>query len=303
MTLRFVLGRRLVTVAVPPYLLILLALVAAAGYLLGGQKAVAERRRQTEMLAVLRDRNQQLERSLTQKERERDELAALAETRSEQLWGELQDRERELRRLWSALGQKPRGHSEARPSLSARGSGSSPALALRARFQQLQARLREGDAEQHELAAAAGRYRRLQKVRLARATPSMPPCVGDMSSGFGYRFHPIYGIKRLHSGCDFSTDYGTRIHATADGTVKSADWLGGYGQCVQIDHGHGLSTLYAHCGELKVRKGQLVRRGQLIATVGTTGLSSGPHCHYEVRKDGKPVDPMAFLPPLPSARI
>jgi murein DD-endopeptidase MepM/ murein hydrolase activator NlpD len=116
-----------------------------------------------------------------------------------------------------------------------------------------------------------------------------------MTSPFGFRHHPIYGCARLHRGCDFTTPEGTRVFATADGTVASSDWLGGYGKVVEIDHGFGLRTLYAHCGDLLVKKGQQVERGQLIATVGMTGLTSGPHCHYEVHKNGEAVDPSSYL--------
>jgi murein DD-endopeptidase MepM/ murein hydrolase activator NlpD len=116
-----------------------------------------------------------------------------------------------------------------------------------------------------------------------------------MTSPFGPRIHPVYGGSRVHKGCDFTTDYGTKIRATADGTVTTSDWLGGYGQAVEIDHGAGLSTLYAHCSQLKVKKGEKVRRGQIIALVGMTGLASGPHCHYEVHKEGQPINPEDYL--------
>jgi len=116
-----------------------------------------------------------------------------------------------------------------------------------------------------------------------------------MTSPFGPRIHPIFGVGRDHNGCDFTTPEGTIIFATARGKVTHSDWLGGYGQVVEIDHGFGYTTLYAHCAELKVKKGQNVLRGQAIATVGMTGLTSGPHCHYEVHLKGKPIDPKDFL--------
>ncbi|NJK59518.1 MAG: peptidoglycan DD-metalloendopeptidase family protein [Oscillatoriales cyanobacterium SM2_1_8] len=121
------------------------------------------------------------------------------------------------------------------------------------------------------------------------------PMVAPISSGFGWRTHPILGTQRLHSGIDFAADYGTPIYATHDGTVIYADWYGGYGNTVIIDRGDGLTTLYAHAEDLLVREGDTVRTGQAIATVGSTGFSTGPHLHFEVRVGGEPTDPMAYL--------
>ncbi len=134
----------------------------------------------------------------------------------------------------------------------------------------------------------------LTALRL-RQLPAGVPCLGEMTSPFGVRIHPIYGYGRQHNGCDFTAGVGTEIVATGGGTVKTAGWLGGYGKAVEIDHGFGLITLYAHCSTLEVQKGQRVERGQRIATVGMTGLASGPHCHYEVHKNGVAVDPQAYF--------
>lgn len=286
---RFVMGRRMVTVAVPPHLLLLLILIGASGYLLGGSQAASAQRRQDEMLAILKERNQQLERSLQAREQERDQMAALAEERWQQLCGELESRDSELRRLWLMLGQPSTGARPHGSLLSSRGSANGNAVALKERYLQLQTRIASSRKEVERLDVAAQRYR-------AKYTPSLVPCQGDMTSGFGYRIHPLYGIGKLHSGCDFTTDYGTAIRATAAGKVIRADWFGGYGKCIEIEHGFGLSTLYAHCEELNVKKGQTVSKGQVIASVGTTGLSSGPHCHYEVHRNGKAINPRPFLP-------
>lgn len=302
-SLRFVFGRRLITVAVPPHLLLLLTLIALGGYTLGGRHAQAEQQRQREMVSILKQRNQQLERSLEERESERDQLVELTEAHAQELGAELEDQEREMRRLWSLLGQSEQGPSRlslssrsgqrsARPTLSPQPSTapSSPALApVRDRYQALRARYQTSRQEMEKLSRATRSY-------LVGVTPSLAPCKGEMSSGFGYRLHPVYGYQKLHNGCDFTTDHGTPIQATASGTVVRSDWYGGYGKTVEIEHGFGLRTLYAHCDELLVKKGQKVRKGQQIATVGTTGLSSGPHCHYEVHKNGKPVDPGRYLP-------
>ena len=121
------------------------------------------------------------------------------------------------------------------------------------------------------------------------------PCLGEVTSGFGWRMHPVLGYERFHSGLDIGADYGTTIHAADRGTVIFAGWYGGYGNAVIIDHGGNITTLYAHTSELYVVEGQNIQRGQAIASVGSTGLSTGPHLHFEVRRDGEPTDPTAFL--------
>ena len=121
------------------------------------------------------------------------------------------------------------------------------------------------------------------------------PCLGEVTSGFGWRMHPVLGYERFHSGLDIGADYGTTIHAADRGTVIFAGWYGGYGNAVIIDHGGNITTLYAHTSELYVVEGQNIQRGQTIASVGSTGLSTGPHLHFEVRRDGEPTDPTAFL--------
>lgn len=121
------------------------------------------------------------------------------------------------------------------------------------------------------------------------------PSYVRISSPYGYRIHPIYKTKKFHSGVDMAAPGGSNILAAADGTVKLAAWNGGYGNCVVIDHGGGVSTLYGHAQKLLVSKGQKVKRGQVIAKVGTTGNSTGNHLHFEVLINGKTTDPMAYL--------
>lgn len=118
-----------------------------------------------------------------------------------------------------------------------------------------------------------------------------------LSSGFGYRQHPITGKNRLHSGMDMAVAQGTPIYAAESGRVILSQWWSGYGYCIIIDHGGGLRTLYGHIksGGLLVEKGDNVKRGQKIALVGSTGQSTGPHLHFEVRKDNTPVDPAPYL--------
>ncbi|GAB1544355.1 M23 family metallopeptidase [Scytonema sp. NUACC21] len=121
------------------------------------------------------------------------------------------------------------------------------------------------------------------------------PSSGPTSSPFGWRVHPVLGYRRFHAGLDFAASYGSTIRAADSGTVIFAGWYGGYGKAVIVNHGKGITTLYGHSSELYVSEGQTVERGQAIAAVGSTGLSTGPHLHFEVRRNGTPVDPLNFL--------
>jgi murein DD-endopeptidase MepM/ murein hydrolase activator NlpD len=121
------------------------------------------------------------------------------------------------------------------------------------------------------------------------------PSSAPISSPFGWRMHPILGYQRFHAGLDFAADYGSPIFAADRGSVIFAGWYGGYGNTVILDHGNGLTTLYGHAQELYVSEGQAVERGQAIAATGSTGLSTGPHLHFEVRSNGEPVDPAGYL--------
>jgi len=118
------------------------------------------------------------------------------------------------------------------------------------------------------------------------------PVAGHITSYFGYRYHPILHFSRFHAGVDFGASWGSPIVAAADGQVASAGWSGGYGRQVRIWHGGGLTTTYSHMSEIAAAPGSFVRRGQLIGYVGSSGLSTGPHLHYEVLKDGTPVNPL-----------
>jgi murein DD-endopeptidase MepM/ murein hydrolase activator NlpD len=129
-------------------------------------------------------------------------------------------------------------------------------------------------------------------------TPSIMPTSGWLSSHFSKsRLHPILHENRPHEGIDVSAPRNAPIVAPASGRVRSVGFVNGYGNSFEIDHGNGIVTRYAHCSRIVVREGQMVSRGQLIATVGNTGLTIGPHLHYEVHVDGKPVDPLRYVMP------
>jgi len=127
--------------------------------------------------------------------------------------------------------------------------------------------------------------------------PSIKPITGAYSiRGYGMRIHPVLGIRRMHEGIDIIADVGTNIFAAADGVVRYAGRTrGGYGTVVEISHGYGYSTLYAHISKALVRPGQSVKRGDMIARSGRTGLVSGPHLHYEVRRYGRKLNPVDFF--------
>ncbi len=132
---------------------------------------------------------------------------------------------------------------------------------------------------------------RFEALRL----PSAPPVEGVIGSGFGFRSDPITGRAALHTGLDFPADPGTAIVASAGGVVLGTDWHAEYGHTVEVDHGNGLVTRYAHCLKVLVKPGQVVKRGQAIAEVGSSGRSTGPHLHFEVLLQGVPQDPARFL--------
>ncbi|ULQ55116.1 peptidoglycan DD-metalloendopeptidase family protein [Flavihumibacter rivuli] len=138
------------------------------------------------------------------------------------------------------------------------------------------------------------------KEVLLAATPAIQPVnnkdLNRIASGFGYRIDPVYKTVKMHAGLDFAAPQGTPIYATANGTVRLAGNTGnGYGNHVIINHGFGYETLYGHMYRIKARPGQKVKRGEIVGYVGSTGKSTGPHLHYEVHKNGKPLDPVYFF--------
>ena len=137
------------------------------------------------------------------------------------------------------------------------------------------------------------------KEKLLLAIPAIQPVSNKdltrIASGFGMRVHPILKIYRPHNGLDFTAPSGVPIYATADGVVDKAEFNGGFGNHVVISHGYGFETLYGHMVKIKAHAGQTVKRGEVIGYLGSTGLSSGPHCHYEVHRNGVPVDPIYYF--------
>ncbi len=138
------------------------------------------------------------------------------------------------------------------------------------------------------------------KEKLLACTPAIQPVSNKdltrVASGFGNRIDPVYKTIKFHAGLDFSSPQGSPIYATADGRVKTSGNLGnGYGNHVVINHGYGYETLYGHMVRTKVKSGDMIKRGEVIGWVGSTGKSTGPHLHYEVHKGGRPIDPIYFF--------
>lgn len=121
------------------------------------------------------------------------------------------------------------------------------------------------------------------------------PASYNITSPYGYRIHPVYKTKKFHSGIDIGAGYGTACIAANGGTVTMAGWNGGYGNCIVVDHGGGLATLYAHLSSISVSRGASVSKGQQIGKIGSTGVSTGPHLHFEVLKNGATTNPMAYF--------
>lgn len=134
-----------------------------------------------------------------------------------------------------------------------------------------------------------------RRKSILAVTPSRWPTFGFITSGFGWRIHPIFRRHDFHKGIDIVSFWGAPIYATADGFVIFTGWKSGYGKTIEISHGRGISTLYAHLSVIKVNSGTYVKKGQIIGLVGSTGTSIGPHLHYEVRKNGIAVNPIPYL--------
>lgn len=157
----------------------------------------------------------------------------------------------------------------------------------------------------NRIANQEGSYKEIEKMiknkeKLLASTPAIQPLsnrdLNRLSSGFGYRIDPVYKTVKFHPGLDFSAPQGTPIYATAEGTVQTAGNLGnGYGNHIVIQHGYSYSTLYGHMSRIKAKRGQRVKRGEVIGYVGSTGKSTGSHLHYEVFKGRKRLDPIYFF--------
>lgn len=162
--------------------------------------------------------------------------------------------------------------------------------------QQLEKALEEYEQTSREIGAQINRDEQMNPGELLGSGNMIWPVKGRITSAFGWRYHPILRTKRYHNGEDIAVPSGTPVHAADGGIVAVSGWRGGYGNYVAINHGNNISTGYGHNSRLLVHQGERVSKGQVIALSGSTGLSTGPHVHFEVRKNGTPVDPLPYLP-------
>jgi len=228
-----------------------------------------------------------------------------------QLDGELRAIEQQNARIRKMIGDRGKAGSAApaepaaspdnRRSMTTAHGADFDAVAIRmARLREHSAEVRGEDDRLREVALRVLNMRRLEEIsraQLLAAIPSILPAgSGDIASGFGWRLIPW---PEFHQGVDLTADYGDQVRAGAAGTIVAAGWDGGFGLKVDIDHGNGYHTWYAHLSRIDVHQGDYVRKAQPIALVGSTGESTGPHLHYQIMLDGKPVNPEPYLHGVP----
>jgi len=268
------------------------ALIVLAGVLVAGSAALIRSAEGSLERARLARENELLKGRLRGMEEKIDALMAAVERNAE-----FEERLRLLADIEDAGGEKRRmgigGPVIATEDPLFVYDPKSAALAL-----DFEARLEELESEcKYQQEDFAELLERLEEQREKWAhTPSISPVAeGWVTSGFGKRKDPFTNVPTMHLGVDFSAPKGTPVYATADGVVITAGWLRNFGRTVEIDHGNGIVTRYAHNQKIKVRRGQRVRRGQVIATVGRSGRATAPHVHYEVRVNGSPVNPWRYV--------
>ena len=297
LVMKLIVGSKGLTLRFSPVLMIFLMCLFAFAWNRIQARELSDRHAAQVRIEELELQNKRMKASLAFKEREKQQMLTLAAAKTSELMTELESRDREMAQLWKVVGKKPTAHR--RTALTgARGVEASP-VALKLRYHQLRDQVDGGEADIASLKVEAKKYRaeleRQARLAALSAKPSLWPVHGIVSSGFGWRVHPIYGYGRMHTGMDISAGYGTPIRAAGAGRVIQAGYYGGYGNAVIIDHGNTLSSLYGHCSSLVVSPGQFVKKGQLIGYVGSTGASTGPHCHFEVMVNGEKVDPSGYL--------
>jgi murein DD-endopeptidase MepM/ murein hydrolase activator NlpD len=242
-----------------------------------------------ELIAGVQQDIKQIEtdkKTLEAQEREQKALASEFETQKAQYAADLNRKQQLLAGV-----QEVREHAEEELD-DLEGEANAMTGEIRELSQILQRR-REAERQAQAQSGHGGRHRRQNSV-IAPVWHGgfMRPCDGPITSGFGIRYHPILHRRKMHTGVDFGAGYGAPIRAAAGGTVILAHYTSGYGNCVIIDHGNGVTTLYGHCSDILVSRDQVVSQGSVIAHVGATGMATGPHLHFEVRHNGTPVRPL-----------
>lgn len=293
-TLKIIIGSRVYGIRLPLIVMILVASLLAAAVWQG--KLWFDKRTENYLahIEALEKSNSQYRSALAIKEREREQMSALAEDRFEELYSHLSSQDKEISKINRYVENTSR-----RAMKGSRSGDRHSAMAIKLKYKELITAVDERKVDIAALREAAEVYhQRIAREREEAARSVMPsiwPAAGEISSDYGWRCHPVYGYGRCHTGLDICNDYGTPIYATAAGTVTFSGWMGGYGNAVIIEHGNGLSTLYGHCSSLLVNSGTYVTKGTNIARMGSTGVSTGPHVHYEVMINGQHTNPVPYL--------
>lgn len=254
-----------------------------------------------EKLAVLEDTNVRQEMIIDRLKVEKKQIASLLEKQNEEMATKLEKIEKKSNEVRKIVGlhNEPAKISSKKRSLKGSRGGNVNLLRLRADFKKIHNEIEttaEGIQKLEKSAVAYHESMEKQRfLRMLETVPSIWPASGSLISGYGMRMHPLYGYLRFHSGIDIAAGYGNPIYSGAFGTVTYSGYYSGYGNTVMVDHGNGIVTLYGHCSSISVREGDVVRKGQLIARIGSTGVSTGPHLHYEVQISGATVDPSPYL--------
>ncbi|MGM9998111.1 MAG: peptidoglycan DD-metalloendopeptidase family protein [Candidatus Bruticola sp.] len=247
-------------------------------------------------ISELEKSNIQYRTALNLKERENQQIITLAENRFEELCSQIENQDNAINSINKTVGKK---NSHRKTLRGARMGARHASLELKLKYKKLIDTVSDRNTDITKLRVVVNKYRQSieaeKKALMMSKIPSMWPVHGEISSDFGSRVHPVYGYSRFHSGLDIAAPSGLPIVSTAAGNVSYVGWMQGYGYAVEVDHGNGLKTLYAHCSQVLVKSGSFVKAGQKIALVGSTGISTGPHCHYEVIKNGNPINPVPYL--------
>lgn len=278
---------------------IIISVVFLMSFMIGIMRHSTEKIKTKEaQLVALRESQSKKEMIIDRLKVEKKQISGLLEKQNHEMASKLEAIEKKNNEVRKIVGLKAEPVNKKR-SLKGSRSGSVNILRLRSDFRVLNKKLNLTKKEVDKLATKAVAYRKeMEKQRVLRiieSIPSLRPSAGPIISDYGMRVHPIFGYMKFHSGIDISSAYGAPIYSAAYGRVTYSGYYSGYGYAVIIDHENGLSTLYGHCSSLVAKEGEIVRKGQLIARIGSTGISTGPHLHYEVHAAGTAIDPVAYL--------
>lgn len=286
----------------PMHLFLLLSLVSAAAFFLHGSYTAKTKAYETQLFA-LQDSYRKQELYVEKLQTEKKHIASLVDTQNKEMVEKLRDIESKNDEVRKIVGLKQKEEAVSAPISKRRTIKANRGLAsdgaLEAQMAKLHKEISVSGVEMTSIEKKARDYqeqlRQREYRRILDLLPSARPADGVISSPFGIRIHPVYGYARFHSGIDIAAPHGAPIYATASGKVSFSGYMSGYGNTVKIYHLDGLETLYGHCSSLYVRNGQYVRKGDLIASVGSTGVSTGPHVHYEVLVYGLQTDPEPYF--------